>query len=607
MTKFQDLNPKQKEAVEHTGGPLLIVAGAGSGKTKTLTSRLLNLLKNGAEPSSIIAITFTNKAAEEMRDRVYKLISSQVDKLKSENLQTYKLKNLFIGTFHSLGARILRKDGKFFGRTIGFTIYDSDDSLRVIKGIIKNFNLDTKKYSAPQLQRKFSAIKSELVDLTGDLADSYDVTIKALFNEYELALKNNNAFDFDDLIEKVVRLFREQEEVFKKYQKEIKHVLVDEYQDINTAQYYFVRFLAQSHNNISVVGDDQQSIYKFRFSDFRNFLNFDRDWPDAKVVLLEQNYRSTGNIIKAASAVVANNKFQRPKTLWTEKSDGELIKIIEHENSDFEAIYVATLINSKLNFSNNKPASVGILYRTNSQSRAIEQSLIENEIKYRIFGGLRFYERKEIKDIVSGLRYGLNPSDSVSLERLEKNFNKKIYLEFKKNLPQKSENISPLEAIGYIIKTSDYFGYLERSYLNFKERRENIEELMNFAANFNNLGDFLERVSLLGPLDKNDSAQTADVHVNLMTIHLAKGLEFDEVFVIGCNEGLLPHQMSYSSDDEIEEERRLMYVAMTRARNNLYLNFYHLPSRFLYEIPPQFVEFVGGQPLDDEERYIEIN
>ena len=604
---FKDLNPFQKEAVEYGDGPLLIVAGAGSGKTKTLTSRLLNLLKNGAEPQSIIAITFTNKAADEMRDRVYKLISSQVDKVKSENLQTYKFTNLFIGTFHSLGAKILRKDGKFFGRTIGFTIYDSDDSLRIIKGIIKNFNLDSKKYSAPQMQRKFSAIKSELVDLTEESADSYDTIIKALFNEYELALKNNNAFDFDDLIEKVVRLFREQEEVFKKYQKEIKHVLVDEYQDINTAQYHFVRLLAQSHNNISVVGDDQQSIYKFRFSDFRNFLNFDRDWPGAKVVLLEQNYRSTGNIIKAASAVVANNKYQRPKTLWTENSDGELIKIIEHENSDFEASYVATLINSKLNFSNNKPASVGILYRTNSQSRAIEQALIENEIKYRIFGGLRFYERKEIKDIVAGLRYGLNPKDSVSLERLEKNFNKKIYLEFKKNLPQKSENVSPLEVIGYIIKTSDYFGYLERSYLNFKERRENIEELMNFAANFKSLGDFLERVSLLGPLDNKDSAQTADVHVNLMTVHLAKGLEFDEVFVIGCNEGLLPHQMSYSSGDEIEEERRLMYVAMTRARNDLYLNFYNLPSRFLYEIPPQFVEFVGGQPLDDEERYIELN
>ncbi len=604
------LNFSQKEAVEYGGGPLLIVAGAGSGKTKTLTSRLLNLLKNGAEPQSVIAITFTNKAADEMRSRVNLLTGELVNKENRKNQSTNQLINRltpFIGTFHSLGARILRKDGRFFGRTIGFTIYDSDDSLRVIKGIIKNFNLDSKKYSAPQMQRKFSAIKSELVDLNGESADSYDTTIKALFNEYELALKNNNAFDFDDLIEKVVRLFKEQEEVLKKYQKEIKHVLVDEYQDINTAQYHFVRLLAQNHNNISVVGDDQQSIYKFRFSDFRNFLNFDRDWPDAKVVLLEQNYRSTGNIIKAASAVVANNKYQRPKTLWTENSDGELVKVIEHDNADYEAQYVATLINSKLNFSNNKPESVGILYRTNSQSRAIEQALIENEIKYRIFGGLRFYERKEIKDIVAGLRYGLNPKDSVSLERLEKNFNKKIYLEFKKNLPQRSENTSPLEVIGYIVKTSDYFGYLEKSYLNFKERRENIEELMNFAANFNNLGDFLERVSLLGPLDKNDLAQTADVHVNLMTIHLAKGSEFDEVFVVGCNEGLLPHQMSYSSDDEIEEERRLMYVAMTRAKSNLYLNFYNLPSRFLYEIPPQFVEFVGGQPLDDEERYIEID
>jgi len=598
---FKDLNPQQKEAVEYGDGPLLIVAGAGSGKTKTLTSRLLNLLKNGAEPSSIIAITFTNKAADEMRNRINLQLTTNNRQQKANNYQP------FIGTFHSLGARILRENGKFFGRTIGFSIFDSDDSLRIIKSIIKNFNLDTKKYSAPQLQRKFSAIKSELVDLNNGLVDGYDVTIKALFNEYELALKNNNAFDFDDLIEKVVRLFRENKVVLKKYQKQIKYVLVDEYQDINTAQYYFIRMLSQHHNNINVVGDDQQSIYKFRFSDFRNFLNFDRDWPGAKIVLLEQNYRSTGNIIKAASAVVSNNKNQRPKTLWTENSDGELIKVIEHKNSDREASYVATLLNSKLNFSHNKPKSVGILYRTNSQSRAIEQALIGNNIKYRIFGGPSFYERKEIKDIIAGLRYGLNPKDSVSLERLEKNFNKKIYLEFKNNLPQKSKNISPLEVIGYIIKTSNYFEFLEKTFLNFKERRENIEELMNFAANFNNLGDFLERISLLGPLDKNDLTKTVDARVNLMTIHLAKGLEFDEVFVLGCNEGLLPHQMSYSSSDEIEEERRLMYVAMTRAKNNLYLNFYNLPSRFLYEIPPQFIEFIGSQSLDDEARYIELN
>ncbi len=606
--KLQELNPKQLEAAKHIDGPLLIVAGAGSGKTRTLTNRLANLLAHGIAPENILAITFTNKAASEMKERVEKL-------LEDMNGNDDIFKRLFIGTFHSFGARILRKEARLLKRTPDFTIFDNDDSKSLVKKCAKNFNMPLKereKLTPVFLEREFSKMKDELADLES-MEDGRDELIKEMFLDYENNLRLNNAFDFDDLIEKPVRIFQKFPDVLLKYQNRYKYILVDEYQDTNTSQYNFIKLLAGKHKNLSVVGDDQQSIFAFRGSDFRNFLNFEKDWPEVKVVLLEENYRSSSNIIEAASCVIKNNKFQKSKKLWTKNSQGDLVKVIEHTDADYEADWVASEVKGKKE--NGKSGSIGILYRTNAQSRAIEQALMGNDIPYQIFGGLRFYERKEIKDLVAALRYASNPSDTVSLERLEKNFNKAPYLELKEQLPQKGKELSPLELIGYTIKVTDYFNYLQKNFTNHFERAENVKELIDFASNFESLSDFLERVLLLQPLDgdkkdkKQKKAAIDSGIVNLMSVHLAKGLEFDYVFLIGANEGLLPHQMAYREESGIEEERRLMYVAMTRAKKNLYLNFYGLPSRFLYEIPPDLVEFVGKRnlDLDDEERYIEMD
>ncbi len=614
-----DLNKKQKEAVEYEGGPLLIVAGAGSGKTRTLTSRLAYFLAQGVKPENIIAITFTNKAAGEMRERVNQqpTPSSRSASWRIATGQATNNQQLFIGTFHSLGARILRKEARLSKRTSFFTIFDDDDSKSLIKKIIKDFNFNEKekrKYAVLFLAKEFSRFKNELID-EEEIGDEF---LKELFKDYEKRLERSNAFDFDDLLEKVVRIFIKHPEILKKYQDQFRYILVDEYQDTNASQYEFIKLLAQKHRNLSVVGDDQQAIFKFRGSDFRNFLNFDKDWKEAKVVLLEENYRSTVNIINAASIVISNNKFQKHKNLWTKNPQGELVKIIEHNDADYEAEWIASKILEMRDEKLGVNTSIGILYRTNAQSRAIEQSLLERNMSYQIFGGVRFYERKEIKDLVASLRYGFNPNDEVSLERLEKNFLKATFLRLKKELPKKAKELNPLELISYIIKTADYFDYLERNYTNYSERIENVNELVYFATEFKDLGEFLEKISLLQPLDKNEKKtrrrqsyggqekKRGGKGINLMTIHLAKGLEFDKVFLIGANEGLLPHQMSYHSDIEIEEERRLMYVAMTRAKSELYLNFYHMPSRFLHEIPPELVEFVGNRSLDDEERYIEF-
>ena len=585
---YQNLNENQRQAVDCQNGPLLIVAGAGSGKTRTLTSRLMFLLNSGIPAEKIIAITFTNKAADEMVNRVKSQMANSGGP--------------FIGTFHSLGARILKKEAKFLGRSPNFSIFDNDDSLKLIKNIAKNFNLTEKekrKISPAFLQKDFSRIKNEMSD-----SENEEEIVKYFFNQYELELQRNNAFDFEDLIEKPVSLFLKNRETLEKYQNQHQYILVDEFQDTNPAQYQFIKLLAQKHKNLSVVGDDAQSIYKFRGSDFRNFLDFEKDWPDTKIVLLEQNYRSTANIINAASALIKNNKFQKSKNLWTENPEGDKIKLIEHEDAFSEADYIAEEILSRRIFG--KENSTAVLYRTNAQSRAIETALIERGIGYFIFGGVKFYERKEIKDIVAALRFASNPNDSVSLQRLQKNFLKKTFLRLKNELPHQVGKLSASQLISYVLEISGYFNELKKDYANFTERIENLNELIYFASNFSSLSEFLERVSLMQSTDNiKNNKDSRKSNINLMTVHLAKGLEFDNVFIAGCNEGVLPHQMSYFSEEEIEEERRLMYVAMTRARQKLYLNFYHLPSRFLSEIPAEFLEFSVSKSIDDEERYIE--
>ena len=628
-----DLNERQNEAAFYKGGPILIAAGAGSGKTKTLTTRLANLLSQGINPEHIIAITFTNKAAKEMGDRVAKSIEG-MERIANGQVQEVGALSIgsppfapnhlplainslpFIGTFHSLGSRILRKECHNLSRTPFFTIYDNDDSGKLIRQILKKMNLSqaAKKehgLGPAMFERKISEIKNEVMtessiqELSRD-GDEKEKLHALVYQEYENALRENNAFDFDDLIEKPVRLFQEYPLILEKYRDQFRYILVDEYQDINNAQYLFIKLLALQHQNLSVVGDDSQAIYSFRGANFRNFLNFERDWPNAKIVLLEENYRSSSNIISAASAVIANNKLQKIKQLWTQNDPGENIKITEHRNPEEEANCAVKNIASIKK--ENRAASIAILYRTNAQSRAIEQALIEYNIPYRIFGGVRFYDRKEIRDIVACLRYAVNPKDTVSLDRISKSFLKKPYLELKEKLPLAGNNSRPAELIAQILAITKYFETLAKNYTNALDRIQNIQELIRFGEKFTNLSFFLEQVSLTQSADvPGGQPFKSESPINLMTIHLAKGLEFDSVFLTGACEGLLPHQMSYSTDDDIEEERRLMYVAMTRAKKDLRISFYDIPSRFLSEIPAELTEFAGAKTFDDEERWIALD
>jgi DNA helicase-2/ATP-dependent DNA helicase PcrA len=596
----QPLNPQQKSAAEAPLKPLLIIAGAGTGKTQTLTSRLVYLINEGVPSSQIIAITFTNKAAGEMKDRI-----------KKEGISLSDEESPFIGTFHAFGARMARKEARLVGRNPGFTIFDSDDSLSLIKKIIKSFNFK-EKISAAEIQNQISSVKNNL--LLPEEADFKNQEIfEEVFKEYERKLIENDAFDFDDLIEKPVRILRDNPEILKKYRRQISHILIDEYQDVNYAQYALVKFLAGDEGKISVVGDDQQAIYSWRGANFKFFLDFEKDWPQGEVVILEENYRSTGKIIKAASELIKNNANQRQKNLWTKKDEGKSVEILEAKNADEEAEWIAEKIKGGENF-----GASAVLYRTNAQSRALEESLISRDIPYRIIGGLKFYERREIKDIVSALRIFANPLDSISLNRLEKLLRKKRFASFSEKwsaLKASSKGkISPADLINEFLKIADYLVYLKNNFINAFERQENVKELIGFAAGFSDLDLFLEHLALF---EATDNLKDKEKAVKLTTIHLAKGLEFDKVFIAGASEGLLPHARALLSLAEIEEERRLMYVAMTRAKKELYVSFYGLPSRFISEIPVElaefkslnanhnFSDFESFKNRDDEEDYID--
>lgn len=598
MNMFSDLNEKQKEAVYAPAGPLLIIAGAGSGKTKTLTARLAYLItEKKISPERIIAITFTNKAADEMKLRVKKIIEEHGIIIDKEP---------FVGTFHSFGAKILREQSVVLGRTKGFTIYDNDDSLRLIKNILKTVGIDPKKHAPAKLMKLFSRIKSEL-SWTKHRAAIFDEeqTERLLFDAYEKELKKNNAFDFDDLIQKVVSLFELHESIRLEYQNRYDYVLIDEYQDINMAQYALVKILAKEHQNINVVGDDAQSIYAFRFADFRNFLNFEREWRQAKVIVLDQNYRSTKIIIEASSVLISRNAVQKQKTLWTNNHQGDPINIIESDNEFTEADYIVEHAQKKAR----SGESVGILFRTNAQSRALEQACVEWGVEYNLFGAQSFYERKEIKDCIAVLRYAANPSDSVSFERIKKTFYKNIWKEFESELPKRAKNNSPHVVLKYALDHSNFFLELQKEFENYVDRIENVKELIHFAQQFSSLDELLQKIALASPLDmkrkKREKITAGGLY--LMTIHLAKGLEFDSVYIAGVNEGILPHQRSFFSERDMEEERRLMYVAMTRAKKSLAISFYNTPSRFVYEIPPQHTIFKGEKTLDDQERFIEYD
>jgi DNA helicase II / ATP-dependent DNA helicase PcrA len=639
------LNDAQIAAKETLRGPLLIVAGAGTGKTRTLIARLAYFIETGIPPERICAITFTNKAAKEMRDRVgtttdSKQLTTDKKQKKPSDVrgQVSNVHKPFIGTFHALGLSILRRESRAFGRKPNFAIFDDHDSFALVKYAYKMLvpkkKGDEEKGKTSFHERpsffagKISEIKNKfgVLEQLGNSSRQEDILTVKIFEAYERALTENNAFDFDDLITKPVELFRTHPDVLKKYQNRFDAILVDEYQDVSPMQNELVKLLAAAHKNVSVVGDDEQLIYGWRYADLKIFLGFEKDWPGARIMFLEENYRSSGNIINAAAAVVANNQYRRPKTLWTKNPEGALIHIMEAIDEIEEAERIAQQIyTSRLTAPDE---TIAILYRTNAQSRAIEQGLIRRQIPYHIFGGIKFYERMEVKDIVAGLRYFANNADTLSRARLEKNLTKTLFRELQAAFARTDKAAKPESLVELFLKTTDYLDYIERSFANASERKENIVELLSFAARFEDLQKFLEEVALVQAIDipskstrdkrltadnKNDllKAVSPESLVHLSTIHLAKGLEFDRVFIAGCAEGFLPHARSLENEYQLEEERRLMYVAMTRAKKELVVSFYDVPSRFLSEMPQNMLKFKNfgerNRTQNIEEEFVDID
>jgi len=634
---LKKLNPQQKEAAIHKDGPLLILAGAGSGKTSTMTHRIAYLIKEeGIAPYNILAVTFTNKAAKEMRDRVEDLIGEGI--------------NMWILTFHSACLRILRKHAEAIGYNKDFIVYDPTDQKVVIKNCLKEQNVDDKKYPPNYVLSIISDCKekgvspSKYAEING--VDFKSKIILELYTAYEKVLKKNNAMDFDDLILKTVQLFEKNEEILAYYQDKFKYIMVDEYQDTNFMQYRFIKLMAEAHNNICVVGDDDQCIYQWRGADIKNILDFEKDFRNTKVIKLEQNYRSHGNILEAAHSVITNNKGRKHKKLWTDKEKGEKIKYYRADNEKDEARYIAQEID-RLHSKELKYSDFAVLYRTNAQSRTFEEALSAREIPYRVLGGTRYYDRKEIKDIMAYMRLVQNPADDLSLTRIinepkrgigEKTLEKLRALAFVRNeslfesltddeivegLPSKAVD-SIKEMITVIsqysqekdnLKVSDiYDGLLVRTgYLkslenqNTVEAEGRIENLLEFKSVIYDyekenpqlsLAEFMEKVALMAEIDNHDAGENAVV---LMTMHSAKGLEFPVVFIPGMEDGLFPGWRSFEKPDGIEEERRLCYVGMTRAMQKLYLTSaevrtlygktdYTKESQFLKELDKSLVD-----------------
>lgn len=635
---FKNLNLQQAEAVKVINGPVLIIAGAGSGKTQALTHRLAYLLANNIDPENILALTFTNKAAEEMRDRV-KMLLDPTFKLLTTN---YKLQT-FMGTFHSLGAKILRQEMHHLDRGNDFIIYDDKDSLALIKESMAGLAINDKQFKAPGFAATISDQKNELIDaeaFAGKAKEFYEQLASRVFLKYENYLTQANAVDFDDLILLPVKIFQQFPLVLEKYQNRYQYILVDEYQDTNQAQYIFLKLLAQKNQNICVVGDDFQAIYGFRGANFRNILNFEKDYPKAKIVLLEENYRSSQNILDAAQGIIEKNIYRTNKKLWTKHESGEKIKIMEVFSENEEAEFITQEINQILRYENHLAQSLNdfvILYRTNAQSRSLEEAILEQGWPYRVIGAFKFYERKEIKDIVSYLRAIQNPCDFLSLKRIinipPRGLGKIVQEKFLKNLGQKTISVidaktenflnlmAELRNISYEKNLTDFIKILleKISYKNYildgtpegEGRWENIQELLTVADKFNNLTppqglvSFLEEVALIASRDDyNDKPQENDFSgkINLMTLHSAKGLEFPVVFIAGAEEGLLPHARSFFDPMQLEEERRLCYVGLTRAKKRAYFvfaqkrNLYgksqnNPPSRFLGDMPERLVDF----------------
>lgn len=629
---LKNLNDEQIEAVKHNEGPCLVLAGAGSGKTKVLTNRIAYLIENGVRDYNILAITFTNKAAKEMRDRVYNLVGDVAS---------------FIGTFHSLGLRIIRENCGYLNLPSNFSIIDSDDVLTVMKMILKDMNLDTKQYSPSYIRNRISFIKNQMLsemELDKFFNTPIDKIVVDVYYKYNERLIASAAVDFDDLLLMPVRLFEHNKEILEHYQERYKYILIDEYQDTNPVQYKLSKLLASKYKNIFVVGDMNQSIYAFRQADYHNIVNFEKDYANAKTIKLEHNYRSTNNILNAANDVISHNKERKDLRLYSDKGDGPKITYLRSYDEKHEISLVIDEIN-KLYLDGYEPKDVAILYRTNAQSRAIEEVFASKGIPYKIYGSYYFYNRKEIKDLISYLKLIYNDKDEISLRRiinvpkrgigdsaikdieLRANLNQcsmydalesKKELEFKdiiESIKKTSENLSLTELIDEVLDKSGMKKELEDSHLIEDETRlENLMEFKSITASYEertgsvNLGDFLEEISLVS--DQANHTEDGNV-VTLMTLHSAKGLEFPVVFMVGMEEGIFPHNMSIM-EDNIEEERRLCYVGITRAKEKLYLtnakrrmlygkDQMNVPSRFIAEIKDDLLE---KNEINKEEKII---
>ena len=630
---LEGLNPVQHEAVTHSEGPLLIVAGAGSGKTRVLTNRIAHLIREeGVSPFEILAITFTNKAAGEMKERVAALVGPVAEKM-------------WVSTFHAACVRILRRDAGRLGFPSSFTIYDQSDADRLTSYVIRDLGLDPKKFPPKSVHASISAAKNDGLDPVSYAARAgsiFDRKIAEVFVEYQARLLKAGAMDFDDLLNNTVRLFREHPDVLETYQRRFRHVLVDEYQDTNHVQNEIVLMLGAQHHNVCVVGDGDQSVYGWRGADVSNILEFENAFPDTTVLLLEQNYRSTQTILDAANAVIDNNMSRRPKELWTDAGHGEAIIRYHADDESDEAHWVASQLNN-LHDSGSRWGDCAILYRTNAQSRLVEEYLMRVGISYKVIGGTRFYDRREIRDALAYVKVAVNPSDEVSVKRVLNVPKRGIgessvgrldvharahgitFFDTLREAAAAGVTGKALKGIDEFIKLIDelvlfveggpsglieaamqrsgYVAELEAEHSVESEGRiENLAELVGAARDFGSVDEFLEQVSLVADTDQIDDD---DSQVLLMTLHSAKGLEFPNVFLIGLEDGVFPHLRTLGDPDQLEEERRLAYVGITRARERLYLSHawcrtmfgstqYNPPSRFLDEIPEQLVQSIQG-------------
>ncbi len=653
MDILEKLNPAQREAVEAISGPVLILAGPGSGKTRVITHRVAYLIKVcGVNPHRIIAVTFTNKAAREMEERLRHLVGGQ-------------LEDLTLGTFHAICARILRRDGKGIGVDPKFVIYDEEDQISLIKRGIQEVGLDPKQYAPRAIASAISAAKARMItpkDYTKRSRSYFDEVAQRVYEHYQQLLTESNALDFDDLLMKVVLVFRNNPEVLSKYQERYHHIQVDEFQDTNLVQYELVKQLGGKYRNICVVGDPDQSIYSWRFADLRNILSFERDYPEAKLVLLEQNYRSTKKILETASCLISANRQRKPKELWTDNEEGELTTVTETYTEHEEAQFVVNEVECLVNQGKARLGDCAVMYRTNAQSRVLEEAFVRYGTPYKLVAGTRFYERREVKDIVAYLRLIQNPYDTISLLRIINVPQRGIGQRSMSQLSgwAKSMDISPYEALRFISKPKDdkeppfnpriaralvvFLNLMEKfiaqsrkldlvelfdlvversGYKEYtlaqpdgEERWDNILELRTLAQQYRDvkppqgLSAFLEGVTLVSDVDGLDESIDA---VTLITLHQAKGLEFPVVFIVGVEDGILPHFKSLDDPAQMEEERRLCYVGITRAKQRVYLihafrrslmgsTVVNKPSRFLGDIPQHLIS--GGGLWQGEESQV---